>query len=89
MDENANREKMVKITMALTAYDRKREGKKDYNRYALPQYLQALYRVAEDIKSGFTLRHALCFGFSGRVLDVALKAVGEAPATEDEQEWGC
>ena len=76
-----------KITMALTSYDRKREGKRDYNRYALPQYFGALDGAMEAVKAGTPLRKALCGAFCGRVLDVALKAVGETPSTKEEQRW--
>ncbi len=78
----------TKLVMALTEYDRKQEGKPGYNRYALPQYLGAAQRAQELVNSGETVRNALIKCFSGRLLSVALKAVGEPKGTDDEIRWG-
>lgn len=70
-----------KLIHAVTAYDRKQEGRRGYNRYALAQYLD---RVEDASKHGGTLRQALVANFNDRLLDVCLKAVGEPKATYEE-----
>jgi len=74
-----------KLVHALTQYDAKAEKRKGYNPYALPQYFHAMDAAAEEVRDGRTLREALMAYFTGHLLDVALKAVGEAPSTDQEQ----
>lgn len=77
------------ILTAITAYDRRREGKPGYNPYALPQYLGALQTADRRVDAGDTLRIALTNSYNDRLLDAVLKAAGEAPATRDElRGWG-
>lgn len=73
------------LTHAVTQYDRKQEGKRGYNRYALPQYLAAVHSVEEQVSKGASRRCAIVSNFCGRLLDVCLKAVGEPVSTREEQ----
>ena len=69
-----------KLVMALTEYDRKQAGKRGYNPYALGQYIARLHDIDADIENGAPVRDAIVAAFSGRLLDVCLRAVGEPKA---------
>ena len=73
---------------AATAYDRRRAGKPGYNHYALPQYFGRIDQVEADIAKGATVRAALLAGFSDRLLDAMLVAVGEPKFTREERDRG-
>lgn len=77
-------ERRAKLAMALTNYDRKQAAKAGYNRYALPQYFDALDRALDLVARGTTLRRALVQCFTGRLLAIALRAVDEQPPTDRE-----
>ena len=75
---------------ALTAYDKKQEAAAQkrgthFNHYALAQYLERIDEVCEDIARGASPRAACLAAFSGRLQDVALKAIDERPASEEEK----
>jgi hypothetical protein len=74
-----------KLLHQVTEYDRRQQGKRGYNMWALPQYLGALEQVQEDLDKGVTVRKALTSNFCGRLLDRLLKAAGELPSTLEEQ----
>ena len=74
-----------KLSHAVTEYDRKQQGKRGYNVYALSHYLGAVNDVEDAVKSGKSLRSALVSNFNGRLLDACLKAVGELTSTSLEQ----
>jgi len=74
----------ARLAMALTTYDRKQSTRKHHNPYALAQYLERLELVMDDIAAGATPRQALCAGFSDRVLDACLRAIGEPLHTKQE-----
>lgn len=76
------------LVHAVTAYDRRRAGRQGYNHYALGQYLIRLEEVERDIAAGASVRAALCAAFSDRLLDVCLKAVGEARAEAADKTGG-
>lgn len=78
-------EHRTRLTMAVTDYDRKQQGKAGYNIYALPQYLGAVHRAEDEVADGATIRAALLRCFTGRLLTVTLKAVGEPAATDEER----
>ena len=65
----------LKLVHAATEYDRKQEGKRGYNIYALSQYFDAIDRAIADHESGKTIRQALVNNFCDRILDHLLKAV--------------
>jgi hypothetical protein len=78
---------------AVTTYDRKEEdrarrSKRGYhNRYALGQYLLRVDEVVADVAAGSTPRAAIVAGFTGRLADTLLRAIGE-PATTDAERRG-
>ena len=72
------------LVHAVTEYDRKQSTRQGYNHYALGQYLMRIDDVEKDIAEGTPIRAALLNGFSGRLLDHLLKAVGEPKFTKDE-----
>lgn len=80
-----------KLVSAVTDYDRKQsaryasKGPGFYNIYALSHYLGAVQEAENKIAQGVPVRKALTQHFTGRLLDVVLKAVGEAPSTREEQ----
>ena len=61
---------------AVTRYDRKQAKRKDYNIYALAQYM---IRLDESISAasqpGFTVETAIMVGFNGALRDWLLKAL--------------
>ena len=61
---------------AVIAYDIKESKKKYYNRYALGQYLQRKEEVTQDIIAGADIRMAINAGFTGKLAESILKAVG-------------
>lgn len=70
---------------AATEFDRKQARGRCYNPYALPQYMRRIGEVCDDIERGASPRAAILRGFSGRLLDAMLKAIGEKPHTRDEK----
>jgi len=70
---------------AVADYDRKQSTEPGYNVYALSLYLGAIDRAERRIEEGQSLRQALVASFTGRLLTVVLKAVGEPKATDTEQ----
>lgn len=72
------------LIQTLTNYDRKQSTKRGYNHYALGIYFQRVDEVCVDIEKGASPRQALLSGFSDRLLDVCLKAIGEKPYSIDE-----
>lgn len=85
-----------KLASAVTQYDMKEQAKYQkalaagkrgyYNMYALPQMLGKIQEhVIPEIERGVEVRKAVTSAFTGRLLDVALKAVGEAKSTREEQ----
>jgi hypothetical protein len=74
----------AKLAHAAVEYDRKQIGKPGFNLYALSHYLQAIERVESIVAAGQSLREAILCCFTGRLLGVMLKAVGEPKATTEE-----
>ncbi len=72
------------LVHAATEYDRKESSKKGYNHYALAIYLGRIQDVDKDIAAGTSVRDALLAGFTGRLLDRLLVAVGEPKFTREE-----
>ncbi len=76
-----------KLTHAVTEYDRKQSKRKGYNMYALSHYLGACQEIAKEVDTGVNIRKACVEHLTGRLLDVVLKAIGEAPSTDSEQRF--
>jgi hypothetical protein len=75
----------ARLVHAVTAYDRKQSTKRGYNHYALGQYLERIEMIMDDIANGSDPRKAIVAGFSDRLLDHCLKALGESGFTESEK----
>lgn len=75
----------LKLLTALTQYDLRESKKRFHNPNALSLYCDALNHSMRLIEAGRTPRQALIGCFCGRLLDVCLKAIGEAKASADEQ----
>lgn len=69
---------------AFTRYDIRLSKGKFYNPYALSKYLEIAGDAAREVARGEPIRTALTRRLNDRLLNVALKAVGEPPATRDE-----
>jgi hypothetical protein len=62
---------------AVTEYDSRRVNRKDYNHYALAQYMIRVDECLEEYEfSGADLGTVLKANFNDRLLDTLLKAVG-------------
>ena len=72
------------LLSAATAYDRRQSTRRGYNPHALGIYFERIDEVCADVQRGASVRRALCAGFSDRLLDHLLKAVGEAPSKPEE-----
>lgn len=74
-----------KLIHAATAYDRRREGKRGHNIYALSHYFRAIEDAETLIAGGMAPRAALLECFNDRLLSAMLKAVGEPDFTMAEK----
>ncbi len=72
------------LVSAVLAYDNKQSKRSGFNRFALPQYLARIDEVCDDIQQGANIREAITAAFTGRLLDVCLKAVGLSKSTDQE-----
>jgi hypothetical protein len=66
----------IKLLHTVTEYDCKQSKRKDYNRYALGLYFQAVDNVIDFLNDGVPLRQAILKSFNGSLADKCLKAVG-------------
>jgi hypothetical protein len=53
------RDLYLTLAHAVTAYDRKQEGKRGYNPYALPQYLARCEDIVCDVAAGYPLAQVI------------------------------
>ena len=74
----------ARLVGALTEYDRKQSTKRFYNPHALGIYLERCEQVIADIERGASVRDAVMAGFSDRLRDHILRALGESVATKQE-----
>jgi hypothetical protein len=66
-----------KLVHAVTAFDRRRMRRADYNIYALAQYLGRVDDIMRDITAGAAVDAAICAGFTpGPLRNACLKACG-------------
>ena len=77
-----------KLLSAVSEYDRKQAKKLGYNNYALGIYFERVDAVCADVDSGADPRAAITAGFSGRLADACLKAVGLDKTTTAENRSG-
>lgn len=69
----------LRLVNAVTTYDRKQTGKRGFNPYALPQYLERAEEICADVAAGASVKAAICAGFTGPLRTACLRAVGESP----------
>ena len=72
------------LVSAVTDYDRKQSTKASYNMYALPQYLQRVSDIMEDIAAGADPRSAISAGFTGTLVSSILRKLKMSGASMDE-----
>jgi hypothetical protein len=65
-----------KLLCIVTEYDKRRQNRKDYNRYALGHYMAAVATVMEALESGEPIEKALTRGFCGSLLRHIAKKLG-------------
>lgn len=75
MNDEERQLALCTLRHAVTRYDRRQEGRKGYNPYALGLYMGAVGRVEQDLLAGASLRGALVHNFNGRLLDFCLKSL--------------
>jgi hypothetical protein len=63
------RDLYLTLAHAVTAYDRKQEGKRGYNHYALGRCLAICEDIANDVRGGRSLAQSLEYSFNGRLRD--------------------
>ncbi len=66
------------LMSAVTAHDRRREGKPGFNRYALPQYMQAVTNIIYDVKNGKPVLQSIEDHTNGLLKHALVKAAGIA-----------
>ena len=79
----------AKLIAAACIHDARQSNKPGYNRHALPQYVARIHEICDALPPDalFTdpsVRKELLHGFSGRLADAMLKAVGQPKATNEE-----
>lgn len=78
----------ARITHALTQYDIRASKRPGHSIWAPSHYFRALETAEARMRDeGMTLRQALVKSFTGRLLDVVLKAAGEPASTDAEQRY--
>jgi hypothetical protein len=77
-----------KILHAVTEFDRRASTRKGHNPHALSIYFERVAQICEDIDNGADEREAILAGFSGRVADACLKAIGLPISTTEEARSG-
>lgn len=68
---------LLKLETAIIKHDKAQMKGKSYNRYALPQYLDALAHVREAVNSGTPLDKAIKEYFCGRLEEKLLRAISQ------------
>jgi hypothetical protein len=69
------RDLYLTLAHAVTAYDRKQEGKRGYNPYALPQYLARCEDIAREVAGGADLGQTLNHNLLDRLRDYVARAL--------------
>ena len=73
--------KLLRHTLvhAVTRYDAKQSRKRGWNPYALPQYLERVEAIVEDVEAGADPAAAIQAGFLGTLATACLKAAKLKP----------
>lgn len=72
------------LVSAVTEYDRKQSTKPSYNMYALPQYLERVSEIMDDIAAGADPRAAITAGFTGTLVSSILRRLKMSGASRGE-----
>jgi hypothetical protein len=65
----------LRLTNAVTNYDRRESTKRGYNHYSLAQYLAAVGEVIGEVRQGVPIETALSHFFCDRILAVLTREV--------------
>ena len=83
-----NKQEMARLRFnlvsAVTEYDRRQSSKPSYNMYALPQYLERVSEIMDDIAAGADPRAAITAGFTGTLLSSVLRRMKMSGANMSE-----
>jgi hypothetical protein len=83
-----NKQELAKLRFnlvsAVTDYDRKQSTKSSYNMYALPQYLERVSEIMDDIAAGADSRSAISAGFAGTLLSAVMRKLKINSPTREE-----
>jgi hypothetical protein len=83
-----NKQELAKLRFnlvsAVTDYDRKQSTKSSYNMYALPQYLERVSEIMDDIAAGADSRSAISAGFTGTLLSAVMRKLKMNSPTREE-----
>lgn len=83
-----NKQELAKLRFnlvsAVTDYDRKQSTKPSYNMYALPQYLERVSEIMDDIAAGADPRSAIAAGFTGTLLASVMRKLKLNTPTREE-----
>jgi hypothetical protein len=83
-----NKQELAKLRFnlvsAVTDYDRKQSTKPSYNMYALPQYLERVSEIMDDIAAGADPRSAIAAGFTGTLLSSVMRKLKLNTPTREE-----
>ena len=83
-----NKQELAKLRFnlvsAVTDYDRKQSTKSSYNMYALPQYLERVSEIMDDIAAGADSRSAISAGFTGTLLSAVMRKLKINSPTREE-----
>jgi hypothetical protein len=77
-----------RLASAVTQYDIKQERRRGYNKWALPQYLQAVDRTVTAVgRDGLTVERAILENFNGRLAHWLFRAIGMTGDELDRWTW--
>lgn len=82
-----NTQDKSKLIAAITDFDRRASRKAGHNPYALGIYFERVDAIFADIEAGADVRAAIVAGFTGRICDVCLRALG-LPVAQDKEHFG-
>jgi hypothetical protein len=69
------------LLSAVTRYDERQSKRRQYNQWALPQYIARIEDILRDIENGADPAAAIQAGFSGSLATACLKACDLTPTT--------
>lgn len=73
-----------KLKAGLYQYDSKQARKPGYNPYAFSHYQDAAKQIRDEVAAGKSPRQSILEHFNDRLVNVALRSIGEPKVTPDE-----